>query len=176
MGFLRSVAADVLIQRRRNGRLYPFVHPHLTTALSYRLSRVAMKLRMPMVAYAIAVLAQTFTGAEVNPEADLGPGVCFAHTGNVVIGPRVVAGRGLVLFSGVTIGSTGPESREGKPAGYPTLGDDVIVYANATIIGEITIGDRAVIGAHALVTSDVPADHIAKGIPARSTPRRISAA
>ena len=168
VGIVSDLVADVLVQRRRNGRLYPFIHPHLTACVGYRLARRAQTARLPILAYAIAVLAQTVTGAEVNPEADLGPGLCFAHTGGVVIGPRVVAGRGLVVFAGATLGSRG-ESRSGSAPGYPTLGDDVTVYAKATIMGEITIANGATIGAHALVMTDGPPGGVAAGIPARWT-------
>jgi serine O-acetyltransferase len=94
----------------------------------------------------------------------VGPGFVIAHTSGVVLGQGTRAGRDLFLHGGVLLGST--------PNGFPTIGDDVTVYAKASILGPIHVGDRAVIGAHALVLDDVPPDSTARGVPAVSFPRQ----
>ncbi len=100
----------------------------------------------------VMVVGQALTGAEISGAATIGPGLRLTHTGGIVVGTGVVAGANLILYSGVLLGNYGP----GRP-GQPTLGDDVRVCSKASILGPVRIGDRALIGAHALVVDDVPA-------------------
>ena len=86
----------------------------------------------------------------------------FAHPVGVVIDKDVVIGKGCCIYQNVTIGKK--YSAEGKS---PVIGDNVRIYANACIIGDIKIGDNAVIGAGAIVTKDVPANAVVVGNPAR---------
>lgn len=87
----------------------------------------------------------------------------MAHPFGIFVNAGVRAGRNCTLFQGVTLGS----KRFGRNPGLPTLGNDVIVFPNAVIVGAINIGDRAVIGAGSVVVSDVPTDSIVAGNPAR---------
>jgi serine O-acetyltransferase len=82
----------------------------------------------------------------------------------VIIGDGCVVGDDVTLFQNVTLGSHG---REGLGKAYPVIGNKVTAYANAIIIGGISIGDGATIGALSLVLSDVPQGRIAVGIPAK---------
>ncbi|MCW2494692.1 hypothetical protein [Jatrophihabitans sp.] len=88
-----------------------------------------------------------------------GPGLSIAHKGTVVINPDVRAGRNCRLHPDCTIGDRGGAS--------PVLGDEVWVAAGARILGAITIGDQAAIGANAVVLQDVAAHTTVAGIPAR---------
>jgi serine O-acetyltransferase len=81
----------------------------------------------------------------------------------VVIGHEVTAGSGLTLFQGVTLG-------HGSRPGQPRLGDNVRLFAGAKVLGGVTLGDKAVIAAGAVVLHDVPAGHVAAGVPARIHP------
>ncbi len=115
------------------------------------------------------IVAQMLTGAEIDWRAQIGPGFFLEHPAGVVVGDGVVAGRNLVLGAAALLGANSfYESRTRPNVGFPTLGDDVFVFAKASIIGPVEVGDRAVIGAHALVLDDVPADAVARGVPARS--------
>jgi serine O-acetyltransferase len=78
----------------------------------------------------------------------LGP-IEIPHPTGVVIGRGTTVGRNVRIFQNVTLGS----SRRGD---YPTIGDDVTIYAGAVISGDITIGSGSIIGANAVVTTDVP--------------------
>jgi serine O-acetyltransferase len=90
------------------------------------------------------------SGVGLSRGAKIGPGLFVVHGGNVNIGPGVRIGRNVSMLHGVTIGMT----RTGDDD--PTLGDDVEIGANATILGPITVGDGARIGAMSLVLKDVP--------------------
>jgi serine O-acetyltransferase len=146
---------------RRAGRVGPFVYPQLTAVSIYRVARLLRVRGHRRLASATALVNQFLTGAELSPLAVIGPGFQIVHTWGVIVGPTVVAGRNLTLFGGVLIGSLLAE-------GFPRLGDDVVVFAKASILGPIEIGGDSRIGAHALCLSDVPAGAVAKGIPART--------
>lgn len=86
----------------------------------------------------------------------------FPHPVGIVIGDGVRIGRDVRIYQNVTIGLT--ENLVGAHAShYPRVGDEVFVYAGAVIVGPVTIGDRAIIGANAVITRDVPPDSIAYG-------------
>lgn len=96
---------------------------------------------------------QFLTGVDIAPAARIGPGLRIAHGTGLVIGNGVEIGRDCLLMHGVTLGAP-TLSRIGD---MPKLGDRVTVGAGASVIGPVTIGDDSFVGAHALVTTDVPA-------------------
>ncbi|MEA2283036.1 MAG: serine O-acetyltransferase [Solirubrobacteraceae bacterium] len=162
-GLITLLRADAAATRVRRGRFGPFVYPDYVATAAYRLARFVRVRGAVATARAISVIAHGLTGAELDPIAVVGPGFVIAHTHGVVLGQGVRAGRDLYLHGGAVLGSTS--------AGFPTLGDDVTVFAKASVIGPIHVGDRAVVGAHALVLDDVPPDSTARGLPAVSFPR-----
>ena len=108
---------------------------------------------------------RAFTGIEIHPAAVIGKNLFIDHGTGVVIGQTAVVGDGCLLYHGVTLGGRG-----GHPPGarrHPALGSNVTVGAGAQLLGPITVGDGAKIGANAVVTADVPAGVTAVGNPAR---------
>lgn len=103
------------------------------------------------------------TGIQINLGTDIGPGLKFFHYGSVVIGYTVKIGRNVSIHQGVTIGRV----FAGKKAGMPTIGDNVVIFAGAKILGNIHVGHHAVIGANAVVTNDVPDYSVVGGVPAK---------
>jgi serine O-acetyltransferase len=99
----------------------------------------------------------------------IGEGVRFAHPLGVVIGSGVVIKNHVTIWQQVTLGSTG---RKNKELEYPIIGNNVKIYAGAKIIGGISIGENAIIGANAVVLQNVPDNCIAVGIPARIIDKR----
>jgi len=94
----------------------------------------------------------------VSPISKIGEHLHLAHPLSVVIGDFVKIGRCVTIYQNVTLGQ--------KNGQYPIIGDNVVIYAGAVIVGKIKIGDNAVIGANAVVLSDVPACATAVGVPA----------
>jgi serine O-acetyltransferase len=105
----------------------------------------------------------------------VGPGLDLPHPWGIVIGGATI-GRNCVLYHNVTIGVRAPHLTHRRPRRpeLPTIGDDVIIYAGAMILGPITVGDRAIIGANAMVTQDVPPDTMV-GVDAKLLTRSMPA-
>ena len=93
------------------------------------------------------------------------------HHGCIVIHGASVIGDDCLIRHGVTLGNTGYDD----PFGAPTIGDRVQIGAGAKIIGRITVGNDAIIGANAVVIRDVPANVVVGGVPARTLSTRIAA-
>ncbi|MCH4054391.1 MAG: serine O-acetyltransferase [Atopobiaceae bacterium] len=102
-------------------------------------------------------------GIEIHPGATIGRRLTIDHGMGIVIGETTIIGNDCKLFHGVTLGGTGKET--GKR--HPTLGNNIMVGARATVLGSVTIGDDCRIGAGAVVLHDVPAHTTAVGIPAK---------
>lgn len=102
-------------------------------------------------------------GFELPCSTRVGKGLLVHHGTGVVINPKSVIGDNCCLLHQVTIGTKG----DGDTAQTPIIGDDVIIGVGAKILGGVTIGDRARIGAAALVMKDVPSDMVAIGNPMR---------
>lgn len=88
--------------------------------------------------------------------------VKFPHPVGIVIGDGVRIGRGVRIYQNVTIGLS-ENLVDSTESDYPTLGDEVFVYAGAVIVGGVTIGHRSIIGANAVISRDIPPDSIAFG-------------
>jgi putative colanic acid biosynthesis acetyltransferase WcaB len=111
-----------------------------------------------------------FLATEIHPDVESGPGLVVYHCHAVVLNPGTRLGTGCVLRAGVCLGTV-----EGKADGdrvAPSLGDGVDVGVAAVIVGPLTIGDRARIGAGAVVVRDVPPGRTVVGNPARLLPER----
>ena len=108
-------------------------------------------------------------GIELPYTAKLGRRVIFEHQHGIVIHGASVIGDDCIIRQGVTLGNKSLD----RPDDAPTLGHRVNVGAGAKILGAVTIGDDAGIGANSVVLRDVPADSIAVGIPARIMPKSL---
>lgn len=106
------------------------------------------------------------TGVECHLKARIGQGLFIAHPQNIVIGEGVCIGEGVTLLNGVTLGAR-QKKRDAITQRYPILEDGVTVYSGAKVLGPVILGDGAVVGANAVVLRNVPAGHVAVGVPAR---------
>lgn len=115
-------------------------------------------------------LVQILTGIELPCEAVVGRGFVIDHFGDIIVSGYARFGDNCRIRNGVTVGLRRVE----EPAA-PRIGNNVDIGTGAKLLGPITIGDNVVIGANAVVITDVPADSIAIGVPARVRPRRSDA-
>ncbi len=139
---------------------YPGFHAILTHRLAHYLHTV---LKIPVLPRLISQTSRFFTGIEIHPGAKIGKGFFIDHGMGVVIGETSEIGDNCTIFQGVTLGGTGKE--RGKR--HPTLGNNVVIGAGASILGDITIGDSSYIGAGSVVTKDVPPTSTVVGVPGR---------
>jgi serine O-acetyltransferase len=130
-----------------------------------RLAEAARRHRVPFLGGVVRRVQTSLFGIEIGRDVQLGEGVVFVHTVGIVIGGDSRVGDRVFFLGGNTIGSV-------NTGGYPRIGNDVIIGAGARILGPITIGDGASIGANAVVLCDVPPGAVALGVPAVVRPRR----
>lgn len=135
-------------------------YPVIKALTNYRLAHELVLENVPLIPRMITEMAHSETGIDIHPAATIGTHFTIDHGTGVVIGATCVIGNHVKLYQGVTLGAKSfPLDKEGKPIKgiprHPILEDDVIVYANATILGRITIGKGAVVGANVWVTRDM---------------------
>jgi serine O-acetyltransferase len=104
-------------------------------------------------------------GCFISRHATISPSCRFPHPVGIVIGEGAVVGERCVIYQHVTLG--GRRIGDWQKGLYPTVGNDVVVFAGAALLGAISIGDGATIGANAVVLKDVPPGAAAVGVPAR---------
>jgi serine O-acetyltransferase len=152
------VARDPSVRSRSEAAL----HPSLLAVLGHRVAHRLYRRGLFRTARAFGGLVRLVTGGiEIHPGARIGRRLFIDHGSGVVIGETAVLGDDVTLFHQVTLGATGiPLGRPGRR--HPRLGNGVLVGANATLLGPITVGDGARIGAQALVVDDVPAGGTAR--------------
>jgi serine O-acetyltransferase len=136
---------------------YPCVEAIATHRIAHRL----YTLGVPIIPRILAERAHSRTGIDIHPGAKIGPRFFIDHGTGVVIGETCTIGANVKIYQGVTLGAISPFDREGKPRSgqkrHPDIEDDVIIYANATILGGATvIGRGAVIGGNTWITKSVP--------------------
>jgi serine O-acetyltransferase len=136
----------------------------------YRLSHWCHRHRWTYLAWFLARLNIAVTGADIEFNAVIGPGMFITHPVGIVIGRGTRIGRGVTIFQGVTCGVRSWHPDEIRQ--FPTIGDDCCLFAHATILGGVRIGNECVIGAHALVLHDVPDGALAYGTPAVIVPEQ----
>lgn len=138
---------------------YPGLHAIWAHRLTHRLYRCGFV----GLARILSQIARFFTQVEIHPGAVLGEGLFIDHGCGIVIGETAILGKNVTLYQGVTLGGTGKET--GKR--HPTLGDQVMVSSGAKVLGNITIGNYAKIGAGSVVLKDVPDGATVVGIPGK---------
>ena len=138
---------------------YPGVHALLFHRLTHMLWNAGLK----WLARWISSFARWFTGIEIHPGANIGRRFFIDHGMGVVIGETAEIGDDCTLYHGVTLGGT--SWKKGKR--HPTLEDGVMVGAGAKVLGPITLGKKARIGANSVVISDVLPERTVVGVPGK---------
>ena len=120
--------------------------------LAHRVAHALWDAEVPLVPRTIAYASRSVTGVEIHPAARIGSDFFIDHGSGVVIGETAEIGERCTLFQGVTLGGTG--FARGKR--HPTLEDDVTVGSGAKLLGPVTVGRNAKVGANTVVIEDVP--------------------
>ena len=140
-----------------------FCYPVIRAITNYRIAHELLLLGVPLIPRIITELAHSETGIDIHPGATIGSYFTIDHGTGTVIGETSIIGEHVKIYQGVTLGAKSfPVDEQGNPikgiARHPVIEDNVIIYANSTILGRITIGKNATIGGNVWVDKDVPAD------------------
>ena len=161
---LADLRAPVENDPAANGWLEVFLaYPGFHALVAHRLVHALHRARIPVLPRVLSTFARSFTGIEIDPGAKLGCGIFIDHGMGVVIGETAEVGDGCTIYQGVTLGGTSLL----RTKRHPTLGRNVTVGSGAAVLGAITIGDGAKIGANSVVVKDVPPNATVVGIPGR---------
>jgi serine O-acetyltransferase len=166
VSLLRSIKRDIdaALSRdpaARNAFEVVLAYPGFHARQFHRLSHALHRRNVPLVPRLLSHLSRMLTGIEIHPGAVIGEGLFIDHGMGLVIGETAIIGDGCHLHQGVTLGGT--STRRVKR--HPTLGNDVLVGAGAHLIGAITVGDHARIGAGSVVVTNVPPYATVVGVP-----------
>lgn len=136
-------------------------YPGMRAIISYRLAHELYELGAPLLARIISDIAHASTGIDIHPGARIGAAFFIDHGTGVVIGETAILGERVRLYQAVTLGAkrfptdANGVLLKGHPR-HPVVEDDVVIYAGATVLGRITIGQGSTIGGNVWVTQDVP--------------------
>lgn len=152
-------------------------YPGFHAIVFHRLAHPLWNRGWRVLARWISQVGRFMTGIEIHPGAQIGKSFFVDHGMGVVVGETAVIGDHVTLYHGVTLGGVAPSvdsdaQREQKR--HPTLGDNVIVGSGAQVLGPITVGHGARVGANAVVTKDVPCCVTVVGIPAKQVSKVVA--
>lgn len=127
----------------------------------YRVAHALHELGVPLAPRIITELAHRETGIDIHPAAEIGVPLAIDHGTGIVIGETARIGNRVKLYQGVTLGAASVRKSLADRKRHPTVEDDVVIYANATILGGSTVvGARSVIGGNVWLTHSVPPDSV----------------
>jgi serine O-acetyltransferase len=135
--------------------------PGVHAVLAYRVAHALHSVGVPLLPRLIAAVARSVTGIEIHPAARIGDGLFIDHGMGVVVGETAEVGNNVTIYQGVTLGGTGFAT--GKR--HPTVQDNVTIGSGAKLLGPITVGHGAKIGANSVVIHDVPPNSTVVGNP-----------
>jgi len=140
-----------------------FLYPGLHAVWLHRVAHALWRNDLKWLARLVSNVSRFFTGIEIHPGAQIGPGFFIDHGMGTVIGETAEIGANVTLYHNVTLGGVSWE----KVKRHPTLEDHVVVGAGAQVLGPIRIGAHSRIGANSVVVKDVPPGSVVVGIPGR---------
>lgn len=130
-----------------------FAYPGVHALWAHRISHWMWNHKLYLLARIHSNIARTFTGIEIHPGATIGRRCFIDHGMGVVIGETAILGDDVMMYHDVTLGAR--TSTKGKR--HPTIGNNVLIGAGARVLGNVTVGEGAIVGANTVVTQNVPA-------------------
>ena len=146
-------------------------YPGVKAVFMHRIANFFAIAKFDLVARIISQFSRFMTGIEIHPKAKIGKNLFIDHGMGVVIGETSDIGDNVTIYHMATLGGISPSINSDKQREikrHPTLQDNVVVGSGAQVLGPITIGKNAKIGANAVVTKDVPDNGVMVGIPAKN--------
>ncbi|MBR9997804.1 MAG: serine acetyltransferase [Cyclobacteriaceae bacterium] len=132
-------------------------YPGFVAIACYRIGNAFCQLGIPLLPRILTEYAHSRTGIDIHPKAEIGTHFCIDHGTGVVIGETTVIGNNVKLYQGVTLGALSVKKEMAKIKRHPTIEDNVIIYAGATILGGNTIiGKNSIIGGNVWITESIP--------------------
>ena len=137
-----------------------YCSPGIRAICNYRIAHELVKLGVPILPRMISEQAHAETGIDIHPSATIGESFTIDHGTGIVIGATAIIGDNVKIYQGVTLGAKSFSlDSDGNPVKgvprHPVIGNNVIIYSNASILGRISIGDNAIIGGNIWVDTDV---------------------
>ena len=142
--------------------------------LLYRISHWLFQRGWIYPPWFLSRLNVALTGADIEFNAQIGPGMFIAHPVGIVVGRGTVMGSNVTLFQGVTFGVKSWHADNIRQ--FPRVGNKCYFFAGCAVLGNVTIGSNCIVGANSVVTSDVPDGALAVGSPARIVENKASEA
>ncbi len=135
------------------------VYPGFFAIFFYRLAHILHKMEIALIPRILTEYAHSRTGIDIHPGAEIGENFYIDHGTGIVIGETTHIGKNVKIYQGVTLGALFVEKYMANTKRHPTVEDNVIIYAGATILGGKTvIGASSVIGGNVWLTKSVPAN------------------
>ena len=152
-------------------------YPGVKAIFFYKIANFFAIAKFDLIARIISQFSRFLTGIEIHPKAKIGKNLFIDHGMGVVIGETSEIGDNVTIYHMVTLGGISPSidsNHQRNLKRHPTLKDNVVVGSGAQILGPVTIGKNAKIGANAVVTKDVPENAVMVGIPAKNVGSVVS--
>ncbi len=146
-------------------------YPGVKAIFFYKIANFFAVAKFDLIARIISQLARFLTGIEIHPKAKIGKNFFIDHGMGVVIGETSEIGDNVTIYHMVTLGGISPSidsDGQRNVKRHPTLKNNVVVGSGAQVLGPVTVGENAKIGANAVVTKNVPENAVMVGIPAKN--------
>ena len=146
-------------------------YPGVKALFFHRVANFFSLAKFDLIARIISQFSRFLTGIEIHPKAKIGKNFFIDHGMGVVIGETSEIGDNVTIYHAVTLGGISPSEESDNQRDikrHPTLQNNVVIGSGAQVLGPITVGENAKVGANAVVTKDVPQNAVMVGIPAKN--------
>ena len=146
-------------------------YPGVKAVFFHRIANFFSTAKFDLIARIISQLSRFLTGIEIHPKAKIGKNLFIDHGMGVVIGETSEIGDNVTIYHMVTLGGIAPSINSNDQRNikrHPTIEDNVVIGSGAQVLGPVTVGRFAKIGANAVITKDVPEKAVMVGIPAKN--------